>query len=280
MRDVGSSPAQQISELTARGTLHRERGQPALAEPVLREALALAETQCSKDSSRLVASLNALGLVCKDLAKYDDARACYERALLVLESTGAATPADVATLYHNLGGVEHARGNFAVGEPLARKGLELRRRIASAGDRELAADMVALAAILDGQGKFEEAESLYLEALQALEREPDENAHEIAVALNDLGANHARRGLLDGAEAMLTRAVELKTARLGAEHPEVALSLNNLGFVHERRGEIERAASLYAEAHRVFEQSLGHDHPKTRDCHRNYERARALNSRM
>jgi hypothetical protein len=86
--------------------------------------------------------------------------------------------------------------------------------------------------------------------------------------------------MYEPAEALLTRAVALKTRELGADHPDLALSLNNLAFVHERCGAHRRALELYAGALRVFEQSIGADHPKTRECRRNYERARALNSRM
>ena len=280
MTGTAVGPRQRIAELTARADEFRSRGRPALAEPLLREALALAEEYFPDDRHRLAAGLNALGLVCKDLAKHDDARACYDRALVVLESAGTASPSDVATLYHNLGGIEYARQNFAIGEALARKGLELRREIAPADDPDLAADMIALAAILDGREKFDEAESFYAEALQMLEKQPTENAREIAVALNDLGANYARRGLLDAAETLLTRSIDLKSRRLGADHPDVALSLNNLAFVYERRGSYAQARAAYAEALRVFEQSIGSEHPKTRDCRRNYERARALYSRM
>ena len=193
-----ASPTGRIAELNAQGDLYRSEGRPALAEPLLGEALELVERHYPDEPRRLASALNTLGLLRKELGKYDDARACYERALLVLESAGAARPADVATLYHNLGGIEHARGNFAIGEALARKGIELRRRVVSETDRELAADLVALAAILDGRQQFEEAESLYLEALGTLEQQPDANRHEIAVALNDLGANYARRGLQIG----------------------------------------------------------------------------------
>jgi tetratricopeptide (TPR) repeat protein len=274
---VGVSPAESIAELSARGELLRSRGRPFLAEPLLREALALTEQHFPHDCRRLAAALNAVGLLCKDLGSYDDARAWYDRALVVLESAGAANLADVATLYHNLGGIEHARGNF---EALARKGLELRRESAPVDEHDLAADMIALGAILDGRERYDEAEPLYLEALAVLERDPDASGRELAVALNDLGANHARRGLLDSAETLLTRAIDLKTRRLGPAHPDVALSLNNLAFVHERRGSYRRARDTYEQAARIFERSIGREHPKTRDCRRNYERARALNSRM
>lgn len=270
---------QRISELTVSGGRHRAGGRPAVAEPLLREALRLTEEHFPTDRDRLVAALNALGLLCKDLAKYDEARALYERALALLKAAGNESSADVATLYHNLGGIEYARRNYAVAELLARKGLEIRRACAP-DDRALAADMVALAAILDGLEQFEEAASLYVEALRVLDGSASTNGHEIGVALNDLGANYARRDRLDEAKAHLAIAVELKTRRLGVHHPDRALSLNNLAFVHERLGDLERALELYEEALRVFEQAIGPGHPKTLDCRRNYERALAVRSRM
>ena len=276
----GASPAQQIGHLAATGNRYRLEGRLTLAEPLLREALELTESGFPGDRDRLAGALNALGLLYKDLARYDEARACYERALSLLNSCPDSQQADVATLYHNLGGMEHARKDFAAAESFARKGFEIRRASAPADDSSLAGDMVALAAILDGRGRFEEAEALYVAALGILERDPAANARELAVALNDLGANYARRDRLDEANAQLATDVELKTRQLGVRHPDRALSLNNLGFVHERLGDPERALELYAEALRVFEQSLGHDHPKTGDCRKNYERALALNSRI
>lgn len=270
---------ERIAELSARGERFQRRGRPAQAEPLLREALALTEEHFPHDR-RLAAALNAVGLLCKDLGKYDQARVCYDRALGVLESAGTASPADVATLYHNLGGIEHARGNFAIGEALARKGVELRREARPLDEGALAADLVALAAILDGREQYDDAESLYLEALPVLEKDAAENSRELAVALNDLGANYARRGRFDEAASLLARSIDLKTQRLGSRHPDVALSLNNLAFVHERRGSWSAARGMYADALRVLERSLGREHPKTRDCRRNYERALALKSRM
>ena len=268
-----------LAELSARGSRRRLQGDPAGAEPLLRAALALTERLFPDDSDRIVAALNALGLVCKDLAKYDEGRAAYTRALALLESAPSPHPDRIATLYHNLGGMEHARGDYGAGEPLARKGLDIRRRIAHDDDPELAADLVALAAILDGQRKFDEAESLYSEALRILEAAPDGNAAELGVAFNDLGAQCARRGELHRAEKLLVRAIEVKTRRLGTRHPDVGVTLNNLAFVHERTG-AAAARGEYRGALDILEHALGPGHPKSVACRRNYERCLAVNSRM
>lgn len=273
MHTADESPEQRFAELSRLGNLRRLEGDPTSAEAPLLEALSLAESAFRDDPLRVASALNAVGLLYKDLAKFDAARAFYERALSLVDL--AAESHDVATLYHNLGGIEHAQRNYAAGEPFARKGLEIRRRLASADDVALATDMVALAAILDGQRKFDEAETLYVDALRILDRDPDANAGDIAVALNDLGAHYAQRDQIDRADDLLTRAAELKARSLGPRHPDVAVTLNNLAIVQKRRGDVARATSLYQDAVGIFEESLGPDHPKAIACRRNLARCAA-----
>ena len=261
------------------GAEHRARGDYAAAEPLLRSAVATAERLDPFDPARLAEALNELGLLCKDLAKYDEARASYERALSLIEGTSEPNPAHVAALYHNLGGIEHARGNHVAGEPFARRGLALRRGIPNCDAREVASDMAALAALLDGQRKFDEAERLYVEALDVFEREPESNAGEIAVALNGLGALQAMRGELAPAADLLERAVTMKKRSLGARHPDVAISLTNLAVTMRWRGDGAGAAALFSEALAIFEQALGSDHPKTRSCRASAERGKEAVSR-
>ena len=178
----------------------------------------------SREALRLAAALNTRGLRCKDEARYDEGRALYERALALLEATTGPHGDAVATLYHNLAGIAHARGDYAAAEPLARRGLDIRRRADDHRPGDVAADEIALAAILDGLGRYDESERLYLGALRVFERARRRHAPEIAVALNNLGALHARRGDLDRAADLLDRAVALKRRTLGPDHPDVAVT--------------------------------------------------------
>jgi tetratricopeptide (TPR) repeat protein len=254
---------------TVSGTRLRIQGQFARAEPLLREALAAAEHASSPEGGALVEALNALGLLCKDLGRYDEARGHYERALALLECAGAADPDDIATLYHNLGGIEHARGDYAAGERLARRGLTIRTSLDNADSFLIATDKVALAAILDGLTRYVEAERLYLEAVAIFERTPGHLDIELSVALNDLGAQYARRGRLEQAEELLTGAVDLKRRALGPRHPDTAVTLNNLAITYKRAGEFSRAAALAAEALAILEEALPADHPRLAVCRAN-----------
>ena len=68
-----------LSELARLGDQHRRAGNAAAAEPLLREALAIAEADFPHDGPKVASALNSLGLLYKDLARYDEARAVYEQ---------------------------------------------------------------------------------------------------------------------------------------------------------------------------------------------------------
>jgi hypothetical protein len=60
--------------------------------------------------------------------------------LAILEDHYGKDCAEGASIYHNLGGLEHARGRFAEGEPFAHKSVELRRLAHNDDHPDVAAD--------------------------------------------------------------------------------------------------------------------------------------------
>jgi tetratricopeptide (TPR) repeat protein len=134
----------------------------------------------------------------------------------------------------------------------------------------MAADMIALGAILDGLARFDEAERLYLEAIAILERprgdDDGDDDGEMAAALNNLGAQYACRERHEEAVAFLERALTLKRRLLGATHPDVAVTMHNLAVTVKRRGDAVRATQLLAEAEALFVATLGATHPRTVRC--------------
>ncbi|HET8833819.1 MAG TPA: tetratricopeptide repeat protein [Gemmatimonadales bacterium] len=246
------------------GARRRAHGDFAGAEPLLRQALALAQSAQPRDDRSLAIALNQLGLLCKDLGRWDEARTCYERALNLLDGDPAAELDDIATIWHNLGGIAHARGDFAAGETAARRGLAIRES-AGSGPRLIAADRAALAPILDGLQRYEEAERLYWDAIIVFEGDPGAE-HDLAVALGGLGAQYASRGRHAAAVELLARAVELKRRALGPRHPDTGLTLHNLAVARHRSGDVAGAAAAAGEAVAILEASLEPDHPRLIAC--------------
>jgi hypothetical protein len=60
--------------------------------------------------------------------------------LAILEDHYGKDSAEGASIYHNLGGLENARGRFAEGEPFACKSVELRRLTHNDDHPNVAAD--------------------------------------------------------------------------------------------------------------------------------------------
>ena len=183
---------------------------------------------------RHAAELNDRGLRYKAAGRYCEARRCYERARALLLLTIPPDHDALATIHHNLGGIDYALGAFASGELTARKGIALRLGQRSSS-RMLASDLIALAALVDAQDRSEEGERLYLAGLTLLRLEPVPDRAEIAVALNGLGVLYARRGRRRAAIRRLRRSARIKRELLGPAHPSLVLTIRNLAVVTGRR---------------------------------------------
>jgi tetratricopeptide (TPR) repeat protein len=255
--------------LTGLGDIRRMLGQYGDAEAPLQEAIAMGEAALGKDDEDVVTAVNSLAVLFKYSGRFDESAALYARALAATEAAGAGDDA-LATLLHNIGGLEHARGNFAAGEPAARRSVELRERALGPDHPAVAADLAALAAIVDGQGRHDDAEAMYVRALETFERVYGPDHYEVAVNLNNLaGVRHAQ-GRAGDAEALYRRALEIKERLLGADHPDVGLSLNNLGLLLDDAGRPQEAEAAFARALAIFEARLEVGHPKRVACASNY----------
>ena len=254
----------------------QEQGEYRKAADVLADAVRRAESAFGKDSVHLAKALNAFGVCCKYLARYVEAGQSYQRALDILERRVGHNHSDVATVYHNLGGLEHAAGNWLRGEPFARESVRIRTRIFGRSHPAVAADLVALAALLDQQRKYREAESLYRRALTIYERAFGPDDASLCASLNNLAALCQATRRPRQAEAYYRRALAIAQAKFaisatnGARHPKIAFFANNLAALLLTRGRIAEAERLCREALRTLRRQLGANHPTTGACMENY----------
>ena len=65
-------------------------------------------------------SLNGLGVVQRHLGRLDAAESLYRQALVQIRRARPVSPLQLASLYHNLGGLEHARERHARGVQIGR----------------------------------------------------------------------------------------------------------------------------------------------------------------
>jgi tetratricopeptide (TPR) repeat protein len=248
------------------GEACRRAGRYRLAARMQGAVLTLLDKGGDVNGRLVAAACNNLAVTYKALARFDEAHALYSRALEIACRSPRFDAVDLAGLYHNLGGIEHARGRPDDGEPLARLGFQLRKRALGDGHRDVAKDAVALAALLHAQGRYSEAERLYSDALPVLEHAYGTSHYEVAVLANNWGALCHRQGRHAEAEIHLSRAVRIKERVLGPRHPELATTLNNLATVYRDTGRSQNARDLHERALAIFEHTLGPNHPTTVSC--------------
>ena len=124
------------------------------AERLYLAAIAAAENHYGTGVVEVARLLNDLAVVYKYAARFDEPK----RALGVVEAARAADHIDTATIWHNLGGVEHARGRFVDGEIYARRSVQIRETVLGQDHVAVAADLAALAALVQEQRRCDEAE--------------------------------------------------------------------------------------------------------------------------
>ena len=119
-----------------------------------------------EDDWRTISCYNNIGLLYQDQGRYDEARACHERALALLEGSAAGTqhPNSIATTLMNLGvclwhagDITHAKDLFERGRAMT---LELNGRVSAS----YASALNNVAGFLADQGELEHALELFEES--------------------------------------------------------------------------------------------------------------------
>jgi tetratricopeptide (TPR) repeat protein len=148
--------------LSARGAIARVLGDLAAASTDLSEALQLLEADPQSDPLSLAGAMLNRGNVYRQLARYDDAAAAYDRAISILDGP----PSRGLVLAHlNRSGVSQDRGRF---QAALRDGAAAVALSTALGDPLLIADAhTALANVLADSGALEESLRAYDRALAA-----------------------------------------------------------------------------------------------------------------
>jgi tetratricopeptide (TPR) repeat protein len=255
--------------LRSLGTAQRAFGDFREAAETFQRALRHANASFGRASVEAAELHNDLGMTFKYAGRFADAKDAYGQAQTILESLPDADPEDMAALYHNLGGLAHARRDYAAAEPWARRAIAIRSAVLGPKAPATLLDRSAHAAVLAGLGRSDEAEASLRELLPELETALGQDHPEVAVALNNLAAIVQHRGALTEAEDLYRRVIDIKVARFGPDSPALAVARNNLGTVLRSTGRTAEAELEYQRALRLLDGAVADDHPNVAAIRRN-----------
>jgi tetratricopeptide (TPR) repeat protein len=254
----------------------RQQGADEAAEEPLARAIECAEAIPGQPELAAEA-WNNFGVLCKYAGWFNRGAAAYARSMAFAERMPETFGRNIliATILHNTGGLDHARGRFESAEGPARRAWEMRREHLGEEHPVALADAVPYAGVLDGLKRFAEARPIYERALGVYEHVFGPEHYETAATLHNLAFVEYAEGNRSRAMELARRACVIKEKLLGADHLETALSGMNLASLLPPEGS-EEARVLLADALRVFEHALAADHPHTARCRQLLNRAEHL----
>ncbi len=222
----------------------------------MQRALSLA----AKGSLGEALALNLLGIVSKDLSKYDAAVAHLEAALSIRKSLLGDNHTDVANAYINLSNVFQQLGRLDEALVMCSSALEILNKAPGNIQRSIVICHNNMGTILKEQGKHDEAMERYSIGLAITLKAEGETAS-AADFLNNIGVILKHQNKLDEAMEKFVSALRLyEKAKLDTR---VATCHYNIGSVLKQQGKFDAALEHARKSLAIKRSKLPHEHA---DC--------------
>jgi serine/threonine protein kinase/tetratricopeptide (TPR) repeat protein len=171
-------------------------------------------------------------------------------------------PATAATLLDTIVFILNNTGHCTEAEPLARRCLEMRRKLWPADHPELAQSLNNLAYSLSCLGRADEALTNYESALAMNQRIYQGDNTNLATSLNNVATTLLKLGR--GADALpkFESSLRMRQRLLPGDNVEIAGSFNNLGMCLQNLGRAADALPLIQSALAMNQRLFKRDHPE------------------
>ncbi len=186
-----------------------ERGDYSEAERQLSAAVEEAEAY-GHGGKRLVAALDGLAGLNRQLGNFRGALVLYGRALELREISFGPDHPEVATGLNNLAQLHQMRGDYAAAEPLFKRSLAIYRAALGPHHAHVGTLLNNLAELHHAQGRHAEAESGYREAIATWQTSLGPTHRFVATALENYAALLHETGRGTEAEALEARARKIR----------------------------------------------------------------------
>ena len=176
------------------------------------------------------------------------ARELLDQGAETIETELADQPDVQAEMMGVMSEVYESLGLYPEAERLARRALQMRRRLHGEVHPEVATALNYLGWLLHMQGAYVPADSLLREALLMRRTVLGPKHLEVSRTLNDLAVVQQARGDYAAADTLLQEALAIRRRHLGNDHESVAITLNNLAALKYQQGRYEEAIASMEEA--------------------------------
>ena len=268
------APELKAEMLILLGDLYRELDELDAAEPILQDALALAESL--NDTALIVDALRAKSLLKMSSQDHEDALALAERAARLLLHAGDVPGRQHARLMQptlfSLAELGRADEAVARGEAA----LNAARQLAELPPSALYSYLYDYATVLLIAERELEAEPLLLEAMN-LELEASQSPTNQIALFSSLASIADEKGEIEAALTYLRQAIELSDVIYPPAHSQRARILSNLGSELNKFGRYQESERVLREALDIYVAAYGDNaHPRVAAALNNLAKAQIL----
>jgi len=244
-----SSPSQQIEILFGLGNTLVAEDRLREAEPLLAEALSLAESEYGPEHARLTGVLNALSSLERNRGNLERAVDYSNRTVAIMRRSRSENYESLLTARNNLALALGKARQFDLSIQILEEITEIRREIAPPeGSATLATSIKNLASIQHMAGRYDDALASAHEARALMERHlPPDSAYQ-ATPHFTMALIYLDTGDPVAAEQSARRSLELLLPVLGDNHYQVAVNRCVIGEALFRQGNITDSEPLVIEA--------------------------------
>lgn len=219
-------------------------------EAQLRAALAIVERpDVDEDPFTL---LNDLGLLIKDVRKYEESESLFMAAQAVAEARGNASL--VVTALSNAAASRIDQGDYAGGESLLVRAIDAEPEGDGANEGRRTSNLNNLGVLRHRRGDHAAAEVALRQSLAAAIAFHGKEHPATLATKSNLGDTLRDLDRLAESESMLRDALEGTRRVLGEQHVRTAVCLSRLAETVQRQGRDDEALGLYRESLAVFEE--------------------------
>jgi CHAT domain-containing protein/TolA-binding protein len=225
----------------------RRAGQPELAEPKLREALAILQ-RLRFSELEFSAVYNALGNVASQQGDLNVARAWYEKSV---EISQRLDPEGIngAAAMHNLAQVAITSGDYDYAEQKLIDGLSALERAGNGPNLVL---FLTTRAQLEMQRGNDEAAEPILQRVIEIQTVINPDAEIVGIALSELAKLYLRRQQLDASAAATQRAITV-FEKLPGDAYAMAEPLAEFGYAQLSLGHVDQAEAYFQRSFELFQ---------------------------
>lgn len=265
--DENPPRADSCTLLRSMAKVHMAFGDYSKAQPLVEQALRLAETNKADDAELALCLIDAAWLY-KNQCKLDKAEEmCLAGLELQEQALGKDHPYAAYTL-RILSSIYLEQGRYRRAVSVLDRATAIAQKHSQPGNPSLAAFQVDFGALMQAMGDFTQAEAYYSKALPVIIENCGPDHLYTAQVLGKIAALYAAQGKYAQAEALIAGTLTIQEKVCGPHDQLMVPTWLTMARIHVSQGRYPQAQELCRKALRVLEPLLDEGHPtvaKVRD---------------